>query len=192
MQPDPSQAVAFFSALFKPGDLIHFRAVPEPKDAIRTPSNHHYYFDDNFPKTIADFLGYCYTDSRAAFFLPAVARAGKTHKDAVVSMPAIVVDFDRGNPAENLARLEHEIGPASIIVESGGETEHGPKLHAYWLIEQSATGAEIGKLCAIRERLALQFGGDPAFKQEAQVIRIPGSIHLKGEPKLVRLRAIQP
>lgn len=190
IQPDPKVALAFFAALFKPGDCLHFRAVPEPPDG-RTPSNHHYLMDGGFADTLAQFLEYCAVEKRAAFFLPGAVIPGRTHKDAVKSLPVVVADFDKGDPAANLARAEAAFGPATAVIESGGQTESGPKLHAYWALPDADQTA-IEQICAARENLARTYEGDPAFKQQAQVIRTPGSVHWKHGARLVQLRALRP
>jgi hypothetical protein len=199
VQPDPKQALTFFAALFpkSQGDVLHFRAVPEPARVYENgrrepPKNLHYALDGNFASTVEGFLEWCNIDQRAAFFLPGFVTTGGTGKADVLSMPAFTVDFDKGDPAASLASLEAAIGPATIIVESGGMTEHGPKLHAYWRLSKPAVSGEIDTLCKAREAAALAYGGDPAFKQPAQVIRVPGSVHRKGDPVLVRLRAVRP
>lgn len=189
-QPDPQQAIRFFRTLYAHSSgVVHMRCVPEPKDG-RIPRNHHYALDQHFETKVADFLNYCCADHRAAFFLPGTVRAGGTGKADVLFLPAVLADFDKGNPSDSLAAAEAVIGKADMVVESGGETKEGQaKLHAYWLVDPPATGAQIDEVCRAREAIALRFGGDPAFKQAAQVVRIPGSIHYKSEPpKLVRLR----
>lgn len=187
--PNVKDALAFFAALFSHQGCIHFRSVPEPKDE-RRPVNHHYMLDQGFKAVLGDFLAYCNVEQRAAFFLPGFVRPGGTGKADVLSLPTILVDFDKGNPAANLAAAEGLIGPATVVVESGGETASGPKLHAYWRLATPASGSAIEQACRVREELAHRFGGDPAFKQAAQVIRIPGSVHFKGKPKLVKLRRV--
>jgi hypothetical protein len=189
---DSAQAIAFFKQLFPVRDgksVVHFRGVPEPKDA-RTPKNLHYALDEQFDSNVAGFLEWCAVDGRAAFFLPGCVRGTGTGKADVVSLPAVLVDLDKGNPDENLKAVEALIGVATITVESGGKTDSGPKLHAYWGLTNPATLSELNVACAAREELAKRFGGDTAFKQPAQVIRIPGSIHFKGTPKLVKLRSV--
>ena len=193
IQPDVQQAITFFAALYPTGrgESIHFRGVPEPRDG-RPPRNLHYALNEDFHDTLRGFLDWCAVDARAAFFLPGVVRGQGTHKEDVLSLPAILCDFDKGNPDENLKAAEKQIGPATIVVESGGKTEAGPKLHAYWRLDNRGQPADIDSVCKVREVLANNFGGDAAFKQAAQVIRVPGSIHLKGEPKLVKLRTVRP
>lgn len=193
VEPDVSQALAFFSALFpdSSGALLHFRGVPEPKDG-RPAKNLHYALDKDFPATLKGFLDWCNIDQRAAYVLPAIVRPGGTGKADVLSLPCILIDFDKGNPDANLKAVETLIGPATLIIESGGATDRGPKLHAYWRLTVPATAEDINVACAVRETLALRFDGDSAFKQAAQVIRIPGSIHFKDQPKAVKLRAVRP
>jgi len=187
-KPDPEMALRFFYALFPSSSWLHFRAVPEPADKTRRPTNHWYQMDGGFPETLSQFLDYCRVEGRAAFFLPAITVPGRTHKDAVETMNCLCADFDRGAPQANLWNAEDQLGPADIVVESGGVTAEGwKKLHAYWRMPPVSTREQIKAYCDIRKGIALSFGGDPCFKQEAQVIRVPGSLHLKTEPTLVRM-----
>lgn len=172
------------------GLLLHFRGVPEPKDN-RGSKNLHYALDQDFPSTLRGYLEWCNVDSRAAYVLPGVVKPGGTGKADVLSLPCILIDFDKGNPDESLKAVEDLIGPATVIVESGGRTEAGAKLHAYWRLSTPATLSDVPLACAVREELANRFNGDPSFKQAAQVIRIPGSVHFKGQPKLVTLRTVR-
>jgi len=186
IQPSPAMALQFLHTLFPANAWLHFRAVPEPADKSRTPTNHWYQMTGRlFDETVEHFLDYCALERRAAFFLPAIARPNKSHKDAVERMTCICADFDRGDPAASLAAAEDYLhAKADCVVESGGVTTNGPKLHTYWLLEKPA---DIESVVNVREQLATMFGGDPCLKQEAQVLRIPGSIHFKSSPKLVRL-----
>lgn len=193
IEPDAKQALAFFAALYPSGrgEIVHFRGVPEPRDG-RHPHNLHYALDEHFSDNVRGFLDWCRAESRAAFFLPGTVRGAGTGKADVESLPAILIDFDKGRPDDNLKAVEALLGPATLVVESGGMVEGQPKLHAYWRLTEPATGKQIEAACQAREALAVRFGGDPAFKQAAQVIRVPGSVHFKGEPKLVQLRTLRP
>lgn len=192
VQPDVDTALSFFTTLFKDGGTLHFRAVSEPADG-RTQTNHHYQLGPTFRQTLAEFLTYCHVDGRAAYVLPGPVRGTGTGKADVLSLPAVLVDFDKGDPSASLAAAEELLGRATVVVESGGTTEQGhAKLHAHWALGRPATDDAIAGACRVRLALAEKFGGDPAFKQPAQVVRIPGSIHFKGTPKLVKLRAVRP
>lgn len=193
VEADAKQAITFFATLYPAGrgEIIHFRGVPEPKDG-RPPQNLHYALDEHFSDNVRGFLDWCAVDGRAAFFLPGTMRGAGTKASDVESLPAVVIDFDKGNPDANLGAVEALLGPATIILESGGVVDGHPKLHAYWRLAAPATGDDIATACHVREALARAFGGDPAFQQPAQVIRLPGSLHLKGAKKLVQLRTIRP
>ena len=187
LSDEARQAVDFLTKLFGSDatGCVHFRAVPEPRDD-RHPTNHHVTLGPAFAAGVEDFLAYCAVEERAAFFLPGIVRPGGTHKEDVESLPAILIDFDKGAPAANLERVEDLIGPASMVVESGGTADDGsPKLHAYWCLSDGAD--KVDEICRIREDLALRFGGDQSFKQAAQVVRLPGSWHRKKAPKPVRM-----
>jgi hypothetical protein len=192
LEPDYKAALTFFATLYPAGrgEIIHFRGVPEPKDG-RPPHNLHYALDEHFADNLRGFLDWCKADRRAAFFLPGTVQGAGTGKKDVLSLPAVLIDFDKGKPDESLAATEALLGPATVIVESGGVIDGLPKLHAYWRLAEAAAVADIGTACAVRESLAVRFGGDPAFKQAAQVIRVPGSLHFKGAPKLVMLRTVR-
>ena len=186
VEPDLQQALACCHAA-RP--MLHFRSSRRAEGrphADQSPLRAR----RHVPAETPDFLRYCYTESRAAFVLPGVVRPGGTGKADVLALPALCADFDRGDPAASLAAVEALIGPATVIAESGGVTECGPKLHAYWRLAENASAEAIDEACRVREEIAKRFGADPAFKQPAQVIRIPGSVHFKNGAKLVQLRTV--
>jgi hypothetical protein len=63
--------------------------------------------------------------------------------------------------------------PAAIVVESGGRAEIHPELHAYWRLYVPAAEAGNETVCRIGRTLAIRFGGDPLFKQSAEIVRQP-------------------
>jgi hypothetical protein len=71
------------------------------------------------------------------------------------------------------------VTPAATVVESGGRAEIHPELHpelhlelhAYWRFDVPAAEAGIETVCRIGRALAIRFGGDPGFKQSAQIVR---------------------
>ncbi|WP_288433863.1 DNA-primase RepB domain-containing protein, partial [uncultured Deinococcus sp.] len=58
----------------------------------------------------------------------------------------------------------------SIVVESSPA-----KYHVYWLLRDG----DLARFTDIQEKLAGQYGGDPAVKDVARVMRLPGTAHLK-------------
>src|SRR5262249_7167679 len=97
------------------------------------------------------------------------------------------------------AKLEELFGPATMVVESGGEwvdPETGkvePKLHLHFRLKALASSkADQEKLKAARKLATKITGGDPSNVPLVHPIRWPGSVHRKGAPKLCRIISINP
>lgn len=109
---------------------------------------------------------------------------------------ALSVECD-ANAQEARAKLEALLGPATIVVESGGiwtdpvTGEKKPRLHAHWRLKVPARNEKaLAKLKAAR-RLATEIvGSDASNITMVHPIRWPGSWHRKHEPKLCRVIAI--
>src|SRR3546814_1275662 len=99
--------------------------------------------------------------------------------EQVAEFTTIRVELDRGDTDGKLGWVATQIGPATMVVYSGGTTDSGhPKLHVYFaLTEPTAETARVGRL---RHVLAGKCGGDPAFQRITQIIRVPGTVHAKG------------
>src|SRR3546814_9094157 len=85
--------------------------------------------------------------------VPAVMRPDAAmHSDAgeehVAEFTTILVDLDSGDTDGKLRWVETHIGPATMVVYSGGTTDSGhPKLHVYFaLTEPTAATARVGRL----------------------------------------------
>ena len=101
------------------------------------------------------------------------------------------------HPQTAREKLERLLGPATVVVESGGEwvdTSTGEvqaKLHLHWLLAKPVTDkagfADLKNARDIATRLA---GGDPSNVPMVHPIRWPGSVHRKGEPKLCTIAAL--
>jgi hypothetical protein len=97
----------------------------------------------------------------------------------VVGLRALFADWDEGAPAPgDLDRC-----PPSIEVESA----RGP--HAYWLLR---VGEPLSAFQSAQKRIAQFFQSDGKVCDLPRVMRVPGFYHRKGEPRLVRLRAVRP
>lgn len=103
--------------------------------------------------------------------------AGRKAKD-VQTCRAQMLDLD-GAPLPTNWAIE-----PSIVVESSPA-----KYHVYWLLRDG----DIARFTDIQEKLAGQYGGDPAVKDVARVMRLPGTFHLKtGEPSRTRILEFHP
>jgi hypothetical protein len=97
------------------------------------------------------------------------------------------------------ARLEKMLGPATLVVASGGQWtdpatgEKHPKLHLHWRLKTPAEGkAQLLNLKCARDLATRLVGGDPTNKAICHPIRWPGSWHRKGEPVLCRVEIANP
>lgn len=67
------------------------------------------------------------------------------------------------------------------IVESSRK-----RYHAYWKVKDM----QVAEFKAVQRALAQRFNSDRSVSDAARVMRMPGTLHCKGEPRLVRLRHI--
>ena len=72
-----------------------------------------------------------------------------------------------------------KLQPSAIV-----ETKNG--LHAYWFAKNQRP-VDYSKYRDVQEGLVAAFGADKSAKDIARVLRLPGSLHLKGEPFEVRV-----
>jgi hypothetical protein len=106
---------------------------------------------------------------------------------------ALSFDLD-WNPSAGRDKLERVLGPATVVVASGGvwlDPETGrlePKLHMHWRLRVPARRQlELQQLREARELLAALVDGDPVARFVWYPLRAPGSWHLKDEPVLCRV-----
>jgi hypothetical protein len=110
---------------------------------------------------------------------------------------ALSVEIDEGDTVKAQQRLEGLLGPATVIVASGGEWtdaqtgEVFPKLHLHWRLSEPTREAEDhAKLRQARELAARLVGADPTGKPVVHPLRWPGSWNTKDEPRLARIVAL--
>lgn len=106
------------------------------------------------------------------------------------------VEIDDGDTRAARAKLEHLLGQATIIVESGGEWsdpltgEVFPKIHLHWrLSEPTRAEDDHAKLRQARDLAARLVGADPTGKPVVHPLRWPGSWNRKGRPRMARIVA---
>ncbi|MBZ9718548.1 phage/plasmid primase, P4 family [Mesorhizobium sp. AD1-1] len=111
----------------------------------------------------------------AGVFVTVNETNGKGRKTAdIVRVRAVFVDLDGAalEPVLQYQRKPH------IVVETSKE-----RWHAYWRVE----GLELGDFENAQLALIERFGSDKSVKDLPRVMRLPGFLHNKGEPRLVRL-----
>jgi hypothetical protein len=120
----------------------------------------------------------------------------QAREEDIIQGLVISVEAD-SRPMAAWERLEKILGPATVVVESGGiwkdpetnETE--PKLHLHWRLTRPATDKDaLAKLKQARTLAATIVGGDPTNNPVNHPIRWPGGWHRKNNPpRLARIMA---
>jgi hypothetical protein len=140
----------------------------------------------------------CAQADAAVVFCPPIAtfaRGGRATERDLVNGLALSVECDAA-PEAARARLESLIGPATLIVRSGGTWtdpvtgEAEDKLHLHWRLTEPTRDAEdharLKRARALATRLV---GGDATNQPAVHPMRWPGSWHRKGSPRLARIVA---
>ena len=112
----------------------------------------------------------------------------------LVNGVCVSVEIDAGDTTKARARLEGLLGPATVVVASGGEWidpdtgEIFPKLHLHWrLSEPTRDDATHADLKHARRLACALVNADPSAKTSVHPLRWPGSWHLKATPKLAQI-----
>jgi RecA-family ATPase len=107
---------------------------------------------------------------------------------------ALSVECDK-RPRDAKAKLEQVLGPATLVVGSGGKwtdpetKEVQDKLHLHWRLRKAARDSEtLQRLKRARELATKLVGGDHTNKPVCHPIRWPGSWHRKAEPTLCQIQ----
>ena len=99
---------------------------------------------------------------------PGLTRWQRGRTEDIVALPALFADIDDRSP-DALSRLRGFQLPPSCIVHSGGG------FHAYWWLEQPATGLDQAR--RVLRALSVALDGDPM--SVAQCLRLVGSVNTK-------------
>lgn len=122
----------------------------------------------------------------------------KATKADICQGAAIMVECDE-RPSQTRLAIAALLGPATIIVASGGQwtdPDSGhveDKVHIYWRLKKpSQTGEEHDKLYECNDLAARIVASDPTAKASVHPLRLPGSWHRKRDPKLVHIVEYNP
>lgn len=205
-EADREQIDSFVQALFRHADqetfvslraFYHERGKPPAKiQAVKLDGNGSL---DRLAEIAATVAGSVARYPEATVFAPPLgtfADAKSATEKVLANGLALSIECD-ANAVLARQRLEGILGPATAVVESGGmwlnaETgQREPKLHVHWrLAEPTRTADEHARLKEARLMATVLVGGDPSNVPMVHPLRWPGSWHLKGEPKLAKLMAL--
>ncbi len=137
--------------------------------------------------------------TKPVVFCPPIAtfnNPSKAREVDLVEMMALSVECDK-EPEKARKRLEGLLGPATVVVRSGGEWtdpdtgEVQDKLHLHWRLAEPATSSEEHRDGKEARALATAIvGGDATNVPAVHPIRCPGSWHRKGKPRLAKIDAL--
>lgn len=181
----PEEARRFFEALgIDPARRsVHFIAIPEGPFARQDGPRQYY-----LPLSQAwHRLRAHQRESCGVFFCVQEMRASRRSKAEYRRARALFVDLDEKHPTlEEIQEMRvRGAQPVAALESSEG------KFHVYWRLHGDSDLNVEGIEAALRE-CAQSFGGDPACTDAARVMRLPGTLHLKKAPRLVRLAWLNP
>jgi hypothetical protein len=129
---------------------------------------------------------------RPVVFCPplAVFSNNRQAREVDVALGLVIsVECDQ-HPKQARAKLEAILGPATVVIKSGGRWTNGSdvaedKLHLHWVLAAPAAEAESrDKLRQARDLATRLVGGDASGAPLGHCYRWPGSWHRKGEPRM--------
>ena len=122
--------------------------------------------------------------------------ATEAAEENIANGPVLSVECDQA-PSAAREFLEGLLGPATVVVASGGEWvcpvtgKIEQRLHLHWrLMEPTREPADHQRLKEVRRLAQRLVGADGSAVPLVHPMRWPGSWHRKGEPRLVRIVAL--
>jgi hypothetical protein len=129
------------------------------------------------------------TASAPCVFAPPAAtftNAQRARRADLTNGLVLALELDQGDTQAALDKIAGIIGPATLVVRSGGTWadpdtgELHPKLHAYWRLSEPTTDQAGHDLLAVaRHHAALLTGADLTGAAPVHCFRWPGSVHTK-------------
>jgi hypothetical protein len=168
--PSPNRpvALAFIEALTGSQDTaLTFQVFPEAPGATARATILHGSLAEHF-----DALADANRRGAGVFFAVNEMDGRGRRAENVIALRALVADDDAGTVDANATKPE----PGIVVYSSVG------KLHAYWPLKP---GEPLDAFTSAQKAIAAKLRTDSSVSDLARVMRLPGFLHLKGEPQLV-------
>ena len=208
LTPDREQIRRFVDALFRHAEqstLISLRAFRDDADGTWRHRDWPIVSVngslDRIVQAAEIFASQCATASDPVVFAPPIAtfrKGNKATEAALANGLAISLEFDVC-PAQARRSLEAVLGPATVVVASGGTWvdpttgEIQDKLHCHWRLgTPTRTAIEHDFLKDCRRLATRLVGGDASSIPAIHPMRWPGSWHRKGTPRLAHIVECNP
>ena len=201
-KPDREQMQRFVRALFKhaaPGNWVSLRSFIEDRDDVPpfkiTTVKLNGNLDILIDKACRDAALAADAHAKIVFAPPIATFTNNEHAREIDLAEGLALSTECDTNAQAArARLEQLLGPATAVVQSGGEWvdpdtgELKPKLHTHHRLTTPARDASaLAKLKLARKLAAEIVGGDPSNAPTVHPIRWPGSWHRKNKPTICRI-----
>jgi hypothetical protein len=202
LSADTDQIQRFVDALFRyadEGGFASLRAFYDDANEVYDIRAHRLTADtQRLVAAAAAFATEAARVDRPVVFAPPIATFSSSYGAAEADLQnglCLSVECDK-RPGDARRKLEALLGPATIVVASGGEWldpetgELEPKLHLHWrLTEPTRDAAAHAKLKLCRTMAKDLVGADGTSNPMVHPMRWPGSWHRKAAPRLVRIVA---
>jgi hypothetical protein len=206
LEPDREQIEIFVDAVFRHVDLgqgfVSLRSFVEGSNrvfrrpAVPTSASKFFQF---LCDTAEDEARRAANEPKPAVFCPPLALFNNHDYAREVDLVAgltLSVECDQ-HPQEARAKLESILGPATVVVASGGTWSDGngsaqDKLHLHWRLTDPARGRKLAVLKRARLIATHLAGADTSNVPICHCIRWPGSWHCKAAPRLCTIVALDP
>ena len=201
---DPDQIAAFVTTVFRyasPGGTVSLRAFHEGNSNAAPWMIEPVVLGDSLDPLISAAVSAAHHAAMASkkivFCPPLCTFNNPMHAREVDLVEAYTLSVELDvHPQQARERLEALLGPATLIVASGGEwtdpatqrTE--PKLHVHWRTREPVDASALPQLKLARKLAARLVNADPSNVTPVHPIRWAGSVHRKGEPRLATIVAL--
>ena len=203
LEPDRGQLEVFVKTVFRHASLKGFVSLrtflhERGKPAFRiTPINLKGGLDFLIEAAEDDARRAAQHPTPLVFCPPTATFTSKEHAREEDTAEGFVISAELDqHPRESLEALQAVLGPATVIVKSGGVWTNGgtsteEKLHVYWVLTKPASTTEdLAKLKRARNLAAFLVRGDTSNVPVNHPIRWPGSWHRKAEPRMAVIETV--
>jgi hypothetical protein len=164
MTPNLTDTARFLRRLDAGNDAWHFRTLPGTHDNKRA-------------GTLDEHAAWLAAENAAGRNVFAVVNAGGQTGKEIVRVRAVFADLD-GSPLGPI--LACALQPHIVVASSPG------KWHVYWIVD----GLPLAQFAGVQRAIAARFGSDATVADLPRLMRLPGFMHLKGEPFLSRIERL--
>ena len=202
LDPDREQIKTFIDVLFRyatPGSYVSLRSfhddgIPGKAVSIKPIKIASSSREDLIEAAFDEAWRAAHAEKKTVFAPPVATFSNRrrAREQDIIDGLDICAELD-AQPQQGLTTLEELLGPATIVVASGGtwrDPKTGklePKLHAHWRLNKPAQSDDLKRLKEARGIAIDMVGGDPTHKSIVHPIRWSGSWHRKGDPVMCEI-----